>query len=48
MHSPLYMGALTRDQLSRLLDILEPFRSEPLTPAIMSLALRLVRQEVPA
>lgn len=47
MQNPFYMGALTRDQFSRLLELLEPFRSEPLTPAVMALAVRLVRQEVP-
>lgn len=41
------IGAMTRAQFARLLEILEPFRNEPLTPAVMALAVRLVRQEVP-
>lgn len=40
------MGALTRPQLVRLLEILEPYRAEPVSAAVLSLAARLARQEV--
>ncbi|WP_162900021.1 hypothetical protein [Halomonas sp. JS92-SW72] len=40
------IGALNRAQLARLLEILEPFRHEPVTVAVMALAARLARQEV--
>lgn len=48
MQHPLYMGALSVRQFSRLLQILEPYRSEPLSAAVIALAARCVRQEVPA
>jgi len=42
------IGALTRNQFSRMLQILEPYRSEPLSAAVIALAARCARQEVPA
>jgi hypothetical protein len=48
MQHPLYMGALSVRQFSRLLQILAPYRNEALTPAILALAARCARQEVPA
>lgn len=40
------IGALTCAQLSRMLQILEPYRTEPASAALLSLAARLARQEV--
>lgn len=40
------IGALSRNELARMLRILEPYRSEPLTAAVVALAARLARQEV--
>ena len=42
------IGTLTRQQLAALRSILEPYRAEPITPAVMSLAVRLARVEVVA
>lgn len=46
MQYPLYMGTLSVRQFSRMLQILEPYRSEPLTAPVIALAARLARQEV--
>lgn len=40
------IGALSRAQLARMLQILEPYRAEPVSAAALSLAARLARQEV--
>lgn len=48
MQHPLYMGALSVRQFSRLLQILEPYRSEPLSASMIAFAARCARQEVPA
>jgi len=40
------IGALSRPQLTRMLQILEPYRAEPVSAAVLSLAARLARQEV--
>lgn len=42
------IGALSRAQLARMLEILEPYRSMPVTAPVMALAARLARQEVAA
>lgn len=42
------IGALTRAQLSRMLEILEPYRDMPITVPVMALAARLARTEVAA
>lgn len=40
------IGALSRPQFVRLLQILEPYRELPITAPVMALAARLARQEV--
>jgi len=35
---------LTRHELAQLLEILKPYRAEPLSKSTLSLALRLVRE----
>lgn len=40
------IGALSRAQLARMLQILEPYRDLPASAAVLSLAARLARQEV--
>jgi len=40
------IGALSRPQFARLLQILEPYRDLPVSAAVLSLAARLARQEV--
>lgn len=42
------IGALTRAQLTRMLQILEPYRDMPITVPVMALAARLARAEVVA
>lgn len=39
------IGPMTAAQLAALMAILEPFRHEPLTPAVLALATRLARLE---
>lgn len=41
-------ACIGRQQLAALMAILEPYRAEPITPAVMSLAVRLARVEVVA
>lgn len=40
------IGALSRNELACMLLILEPYRAEPLTAAVVALAARLARLEV--
>lgn len=40
------IGALSRNELACMLRILEPYRTEPLTAAVVALAARLARREV--
>ncbi|CAM4017415.1 hypothetical protein VRRI112168_10810 [Vreelandella rituensis] len=39
------LPSMNSAQLGRLLDVLEPFRAEPITPAIVALAAALIRKE---
>ena len=40
------LPAMNADTLRALVQILAPYRAEPITPAVLSLALRLARMEV--
>lgn len=42
------MPAMTPAMLARLLEILAPYRSEPITAPLLSLALQLAQKEVAA
>lgn len=40
------IGALSRAQFARMLQILEPYRTDRASTAVLALAARLARQEV--